>query len=94
MPAQAKEAYQKALDLEPDDTHLRASFDKADIQERKVVEARRHKFKGKSFGGLAGPGSKRERQGAAPPQGPKYTKQRVNAAKGSMLSFTDDDDDS
>ena len=94
---QAKEAYQKALDLEPDDIHLRASYDKADIQERKVVEARRHKFKGKSFGVGAAPTVKRERAEVGKGKGLENTKQpvekRAKAGKGPLLSFADDDED-
>lgn len=89
-----------ALDLEPDDTHLRAAYDKADIQERKVVEARRHKFKGKGFGGLRDPqGAKRERPEATTVvEGPQKSKQRpdkqAKPAKAQLLSFAAEDDDS
>ena len=90
--------------MEPDDTHLRASYDKADIQERKVVEARRHKFKGKGgFGVRETQGAKRERPEATAAEGRQAerpqnnVKQRLGSqkkpAKSQLLSFAAEDDD-
>ena len=44
---QAKEAYQRASELEPNDAHLLVALQKADIMERKEAEQHRHKFKRK-----------------------------------------------
>ena len=45
---QAKEAYQRASALEPDDSHLLEALQKADAMERKEAEQRKHKFKRKT----------------------------------------------
>lgn len=44
---QAKESYQTAVDLEPDDAHLLEGLQKADVAERKQAEQNKHKFKRK-----------------------------------------------
>ena len=44
---QAREAYEKALELEPDDRQLQEMRHKADVQERRQAEERKHKFKTK-----------------------------------------------
>lgn len=45
---QAREAYEKALELEPDDRQLQEMRHKADVQERRQAEERKHKFKSKA----------------------------------------------
>ena len=45
---QAKEAYQRASELEPDDAHLLDALQKVDTMERKEAEQHRHKFTRKS----------------------------------------------
>lgn len=47
--SEAKEAYQRASELEPDDTHLLEALQKADIMERKEAEQHKHKFKRKDI---------------------------------------------
>ncbi len=46
---QAKESYQRASELEPDDAHLLEALQKADIMERKEAEQHKHKFKRKEI---------------------------------------------
>lgn len=46
--SEAKEAYQRASELEPDDAHLLDALQKADTMERKEAEQHRHKFKRKT----------------------------------------------
>ncbi|KAK9828338.1 hypothetical protein WJX74_009774 [Apatococcus lobatus] len=46
--SEAREAYEKALELEPDDQQLQDMRHKADVQERRQAEERRHKFKSKA----------------------------------------------
>ncbi|GMH34298.1 hypothetical protein BSKO_02132 [Bryopsis sp. KO-2023] len=41
---QAKEAYQKALEIEPEDETLKQGYDKADAMERKQVRDNKHTF--------------------------------------------------
>lgn len=42
---QAREAYEKALELEPDDKGLQEARHRAHVAERKAMEIHRHKFK-------------------------------------------------
>ena len=86
---QAKDAYQKALDLEPDDAQLRLCYDKADIQERKAAEAKRHKFKSRDLGMRAAPARKRGRAEAESTEQSAATKEQ-KPAKHRLLSFDDD----
>ena len=86
---QAKEAYQKALDLEPDDAQLRLCYDKADIQERKAAESRRHKFKSRDLGSKDGTSAKRQR-GENQPTDQRAVSKQQKPSKPSLLSFDDD----
>ncbi len=45
MLRQAREAYEKALKLEPDDKGLQEARHKAHVAEHKAMEIHRHKFK-------------------------------------------------
>ena len=62
---QAREAYEKALELEPEDRQLQEMRHKADVQERRQAEERKHKFKSKAS--LA---AKRQKGSAAESKGP------------------------
>lgn len=44
-PAQAKEAYKKAFEIEPDDAVLASAMHKAEVAEHKAMEHRKHKFR-------------------------------------------------
>ena len=87
---QAREAYEKGLELEPDDRTMQEARHRAHINERKAIEAHQHKFKRREGpGGLPHAGSKRT--------GPPEKKARSQAAAGvknkSMLSFAGEDED-
>ena len=45
MLLQARDAYERALALEPDDQALQEARHKADVAARKAVQERRHRFK-------------------------------------------------
>ena len=74
---QAKDSYQKAVDLEPDDAHLLDALHKADIAERKEAEQKRHKFKRKDVSLQQADKTNTKKQKAAP--------------KCSLLSFDDEE---
>ena len=82
--------------MEPDDTHLRASFDKADIQERKLVEAGRHKFKGKGFTTVHAIKRSRLHEGNRAAEVPGRAEQRPDKMRrpsaAQLLSFAEDED--
>ena len=72
---QAKQALQRASELEPDDAHLLESLQKADTMERREAEQHKHKFKRKD---ILHPSKNRS---------PSTKKQRTKP----KLSFDDDD---
>ena len=86
---QAKDAYQRGLDLEPDDAQLRLCYDKADIQERKAAEAKRHKFKSRDLGMRAAPAGKRSRA-VKEPEDQRAASKEQKPAKHRLLSFDGD----
>jgi len=85
---QAREAYEKGLELEPDDRAMQEARHKAHINERKAIEAHQHKFKRRDAGGEAPQASSKP---------PPAKKARPQAAAGvrnkAMLSFSGDDED-
>lgn len=74
---QAKDSYQRAADLEPDDAHLLDALQKADVAERKEAEQKKHKFKRKDTSLLQ----------ADKPSG----KKQKSTNKSSLLSFDDEE---
>lgn len=88
---QAREAYEKGLELEPDEHSLQQAAHAAHIAESKAAEARSHKFKRRE--GTLGASAGRAGKGGTPH--PK--KQRAWAAAGvhntSMLSFGDEQEE-
>lgn len=66
---QAKDSYQKAVDLEPDDAHLLDALHKADIAERKQAEQKKHKFKRKDMSMQQTDQADSKKQKAAPKSG-------------------------
>ena len=66
---QAKDSYQKAVDLEPDDAHLLDALHKADIAERKQAEQKKHKFKRKDLSMQQIDQADSKKQKAAPKSG-------------------------
>lgn len=107
--AQAKEAYNKALDLEPDDAQLQDLAHRAEIAERKAVDQRKHRFRPAPAGVPAakkarsdGPGRRDdERLGAGRPDSGKSGSGPVagggraggKAGKAPLLSFGEDEDE-
>lgn len=88
---QAREAYEKALELEPDDKSLQEARHRAHVAEHKAMEVHRHKFKRRE------PDSgQRQRPGTA--KKPQQMTATVNAkaAAGvknkSKLSFGEDEE--
>ena len=77
---QARDAYERALALEPDDRALQEARHKADVAARKAVQERRHRFK-RPVEHAAPRGAETKLQRAAP-------ELRAAAVK---LSFCDDD---
>ena len=75
---QAREAYEKALELEPDDRQLQEMRHKADVQEHRQAEERKHKFKSKSSAS------------AKQQKGPSA---RPAAASTGPMSFAEDEDE-
>lgn len=73
--SEAKQALQRASELEPDDAHLLESLQKADTMERREAEQHKHKFKRKD---ILHPSKNRS---------PSTKKQRTKP----KLSFDDDD---
>lgn len=105
---EAKEAYNKALDLEPDDAQLQDLAHRAEIAERKAVDQRKHRFRPAPAGAPAakkarseGPGRRdNERGGASGPDSGKSGDGPVasgraggKAGKAPLLSFGEDEDD-
>jgi hypothetical protein len=86
---QAREAYERGLEIEPDDRGLQEAAHAAHIAERKAVEARAHKFKRREAPKQAPLGR--------PPGGGSAKRPRAQAAAGvrnqAMLSFGDDEDE-
>lgn len=66
---QAKESYQRAVDLEPDDAHLLEALQRADVAERKEAEQKKHKFKRKDASVLQADKSTVKKQKQAPQSG-------------------------
>ncbi len=75
---QAREAYEKALELEPDDRQLQEMRHKADVQERKQAEERKHKFKSM-------PSATAKRQ--------KNTSNKASTGGSGPMSFDDGEDE-
>jgi hypothetical protein len=75
--------------LEPDDAQLRLCYDKADIQERKAAESKRHKFKSRDLGLTDGPSAKRQREEKQPAEQRAVSKQQ-KLSKPRLLSFDHD----
>ena len=90
---QAREAYEKGLELEPDERTLQQAAHAAHIAESKAAEARSHKFKRREGRPAAGAAGRGGNNGRPPP--PK--RQRPQAAAGvqntAMLSFGDDEEE-
>ena len=76
--AQAKDAYSKALDLEPDDAHLRSMLYKCETEERKQESEGKVKFK-----------ASRQK---APAKIPSAGRPAKTQKKQSKLSFDADED--
>lgn len=89
--AQAREAYEKGLELEPDDRAMQEARHKANVNERKAMDMHQHRFKRREPG--AGAGNKQQ----AKQQQQQSKKPRVQAAAGvrnqAMLSFGDDNEE-
>ena len=92
---QAKEAYRKALDLEPEDAQLQNLLHQSDIAERKAMDQRKHKFRSnaappaakRARNSSSGDGRSRGSSGGGRPGG----KQAQKPSKGPKLSFEDDE---
>jgi hypothetical protein len=84
---QAREAYERGLELEPDDRAMQEARHKANVNERKAIQAHQHKFKRREPADAAQK-NRQEQQGKKP---------KVQAAAGGrnqgMLSFADEDDE-
>lgn len=76
---QAKDAYKKAIELEPDDTNLRDMLVKCEVEERKQEAEGRVKFKSSRQQNLA----KSQRSSKTP---------GMNGKQGAKLSFDADED--
>ena len=84
--AQAREAYERGLEIEPDDRGLQEAAHAAHVAERKAIEAHAHKFS-----------KRREAPDRAARGRPEAAKKpRAQAAAGvrnqAMLSFVGEDD--
>ena len=87
---QAREAYEKGLELEPDDRSMQEARHKAHINERKAIEAHQHKFKRREGPGrVAHAGSQR----SAPPEKKARSQAAAGAKNKVMLSFLGEDED-
>ena len=87
---QAREAYEKALEVEPDDKGLQDARHRAHVAEHKAMEVHRHKFKRRE------PDSQRHKPGAAKKVQQVAASGSAKAAAGitnkSKLSFGADED--
>lgn len=91
---QAREAYEKGLELEPDDHAMQEARHKANVNERKAMETHQHRFKKREPGGGAGTKHHlKQQQGQA-----QSKKPRVQPAAGvrdqARLSFADEEEES
>lgn len=77
---QACEAYERALELEPDDQVLQEARHKADVASRKAEAERRHRFK------------RPQERAAARSVGAKTSRTASAAPKAAVKLFFDDDD--
>lgn len=85
---QAREAYEAAVKLEPDDQHLRSALQKALTLESRDEAEKRHRFKRKHEGGGGGGGGQQEQQ--------QQRKKQEGSGKGARkgpLSFGGDEED-
>ena len=86
---QAKDAYERAIRLEPSDQALQDAHHCAEIAEQKQAAARKHKFQAKPSGSSRPPEKRHKAaRSAAHQAGP-----RAKNMKGGALSFTDADDE-
>ncbi len=85
MSVQAREAYEVAAKLEPDDQHIQNALQKARNFEARQEAEHRHKFKRKHDSGVGGgQQQQREQQG-------KNDGGRKDRSKKKLLSFDDDE---
>ena len=89
---QSREAYEKALELEPNDKGLQEARHRAHVAEHKAMDVHRHKFKRRQLDGLRQqqPGAVKKSQHATVVGSAKAA---AGAGNKSKLSFGNDDDD-
>ena len=88
---QAREAYEKALELEPDDKGLQEARHRAHVAEHKAMEVHRHKFKRREpeNARMHKPGAAKKLQQAAVIGSAKAAASVTNKSK---LSFGEDEE--
>ncbi len=88
---QAREAYEKALELEPDDKSLQEARHRAHVAEHKAMEVHRHKFKRREpeSARMHKPGAAKKPQQAAVSGSAKAAASVTNKSK---LSFGEDEE--
>ena len=89
---QSREAYEKALELEPNDKGLQEARHRAHVAEHKAMDVHRHKFKRRQPDGMRQqqPGASRKSQHVIVAGSAKAA---AGAGNKSKLSFGNDDED-